>query len=923
MASSFADPKLSNAIASDVPSIQELLNYLAQANPGLGSNYPTDSIRIVATDADKTKYQIQRFNGSSWVTAGQLQHDVTSLRGYAPSTSASAGTIPVYNSSGKLVGSITGTAATASKLASAVNIQVGGIAASTAQSFNGSTAITIPINSITVNNAADNALNGTVSQAHGGTGRTDGAAEDVVFSYNSQILMAKDYGQIGSSSVAKWSASAPSDADSFVVPGNYVVNTNSTGWAAKKWPAAISQSANLRVTNDGETMLHQTLSGGEPFQMWGRCSTNGGASWSSWQPLSNGYSGALELYISKSGSDLNSGLDSSYPVLTFNRAMAIAKGLLGGSSTSFVIFHFGSGDWGNLAIYPVPFLIVIAPYDALRATAYSSSLPQFGSFNLYGPIWVDIGAICMRRLYAERGAVAYIYYGYKRISTFRAYTSSTIIFESQNASTNVVEMGINPLDGYPIYITENACVIMGYITIKLGANITPASHFIYVERFGKLYVITGRTLFNASGYSITGGKIAVQVTSDLLTGEAAGAYAWANTIPATGDVAFYNGARINGYIKNQAIDSAVVHLAGSETITGQKTINVAGMALILKNPNFARADSVTKTQYEYIEIHDKNDVPLGQLTFYKGADGTHGLYIYAWGIDGNGGRLGIYRDSSGASFADMPTPTAASNSQAGATTAWVRARLSEDRDADVPVGTVIFYYGTLVTRSQAIDFFNNDIRKVQKQLLAEEEKARAIRATAETEILPPDDEINYLQLLLNYEQRMRAAIPEEGSDVTLYDAQGNAVTNEVSFPIYQMDGFPYAIPNTYWVRATTAARVLVASGNDSYEYNTTGGSFTHTHSVSGAVSIGDTTLDTASTASHWHGQSTVGQRTTGTGAWQEGNWQATYQTLSNQKHVTQDRGGGGSHTHSLTLGSTGSGSNMQPYWVLHCLRRAK
>ena len=114
MAISWGLPKLVSKILEAVPAINYLLNALAKMDYTGTEDVPTGAIRLESVDGG---YQLQRYNGTSWVSVGKLIHDADSVDGKSASTSATANTIPVRNSSGKIAGDITGNAATASSAA--------------------------------------------------------------------------------------------------------------------------------------------------------------------------------------------------------------------------------------------------------------------------------------------------------------------------------------------------------------------------------------------------------------------------------------------------------------------------------------------------------------------------------------------------------------------------------------------------------------------------------------------------------------------------------------------------------------------------------------------------------------------------------------------------------------------------------------
>lgn len=98
----------------------------------------------------------------------------------------------------------------------------------------------------------------------------------------------------------------------------------------------------------------------------------------------------------------------------------------------------------------------------------------------------------------------------------------------------------------------------------------------------------------------------------------------------------------------------------------------------------------------------------------------------------------------------------------------------------------------------------------------------------------------------------------------------------------------------------------------------TGGSETHTHSVSGTV--GETTLSVDQIAAHQHTQSTEGlQVFSGTRRTQRG-WAANgAQSQSNA--ATVSNGGSQPHAHSLSGISSEAANSLPPYYALSFIMR--
>ena len=101
---------------------------------------------------------------------------------------------------------------------------------------------------------------------------------------------------------------------------------------------------------------------------------------------------------------------------------------------------------------------------------------------------------------------------------------------------------------------------------------------------------------------------------------------------------------------------------------------------------------------------------------------------------------------------------------------------------------------------------------------------------------------------------------------------------------------------------------MIRGASDSVPAGSTGGSETHTHSISGTV--GETTLTEAQMPSHSHRMGTyVGAA--GTNA---------YAATSGSLASTQSTGGSQPHTHALT-GASGDASSLPPYYAGHYVIR--
>ena len=105
---------------------------------------------------------------------------------------------------------------------------------------------------------------------------------------------------------------------------------------------------------------------------------------------------------------------------------------------------------------------------------------------------------------------------------------------------------------------------------------------------------------------------------------------------------------------------------------------------------------------------------------------------------------------------------------------------------------------------------------------------------------------------------------------------------------------------------------MILGASDAYPAGSTGGSETHTHSVSGTV--GATTLSVEQMPRHTHSY-TDAHSAAGSGSPSGQSWGYTSETK-----VTAPSGGSKSHTHTLS-GASGSANSLPPYYALAYIMR--
>lgn len=485
----YSNPKASNAILGDLQEIVALIQSGAKMDPSGNTNIPNGAKRVVAVTGG---YQIQSYNGSTWVSIGKLIHDCDTLDGKHTNTGTTANTIPVRDQNGALPGNVTGNAATATKLQAARTIDLGGIVSATEQSFDGSKPITIPVNSVNVNNEQDNALVGEVSKLHGGTGRTDGAAADVVVSSAQGEVKASAYGQIGDARLI-----TGQDLDTLTVSGNYITRG---GTVANHYPRNI-QGASCTVVRVSRAATHilQTIICSEG-DTWVRRSVTTGGSWIAWQPITGTGSSIRAIYISKSGSDDNTGLSNDQPVLTIERAMRIAKGWAAGAPNIYVQLCLGEGNWGNVSFGSLPFVLQLKPYDNTSATEYSASLPTFTDIEVYNCV-VQMYGVVADRIYANTGFAQILPYG--RCAEFRAAYKGTVLI---NGDTTPIDIYSKASHEAVFYAHRDGMIVLsGARTFNIIENLN-VTNFMSVFYGGCVESFNLATFTLAEGVAVTGKK---------------------------------------------------------------------------------------------------------------------------------------------------------------------------------------------------------------------------------------------------------------------------------------------------------------------------------------------------------------------------------------------------------------------------------
>lgn len=375
---------------------------------------------------------------------------------------------------------------------------------------------------------------------NGGTGRTDGASQDVVVAGTSGSILAKSVGQIGSAKVLTVDA----HADSVVERGLYICQGNRT--PALGYPENSGNNVTfLEVFHQGNYVVQRWEL---MHRIWQRRSVGKGENWQPWYPI-GGFIGSLIIYISKSGSDSNTGLSSDYPVLTFNRAFQIADALAKGSSEINVYFRVGAGEWGSLAINNKTYNLYISPYDGQIPVGMSSSLPVFSNISAYTSKLNVTGVVVYGILQAYFNSTIYIGKGYKRIWCIKSAFNSNIYFEFDVSNTNLLEMGGGTPSILGFQAESGGLIQIAGINIKLISNIT-YSQFLLIGSSSTVLLYATSVNFLSTTSIFTGKKYIIGAGGMLVTNETTvGVPAILQSLPGTQAGTDYAGSIYNGIPK--------------------------------------------------------------------------------------------------------------------------------------------------------------------------------------------------------------------------------------------------------------------------------------------------------------------------------------------------------------------------------------
>ena len=550
----FNRPALPNAIAADVPDLQQLLRVLATMDYAGATNIPAGALRW---NGNNMLFEI--YNGTSWASLGKLAHDVETVDGKSANASIVKDTIPVRDANGRVPGDITGNAATANSagtLSATLTVDKGGTGGTTSAAARVNLGVGYGTAEGTVCQGNDSRLSDArTPETHASTHKTGG----------SDALTAADIGAAAPADVVKKAGDA--------MAGNLTPETDGTpslGTASLRWLSGYFKNI-FGVTAAGRTV-----------QMFPR----------------ERLRAATAFYVSTSGNDSKDGRSPADAMLSFDSLMArlYQEYDLNGQTVTVSIASgtYTDQEWTiarERLTNPGHIVIQGAGVDSTILSASNGTTTSRNGIRItYHPAIQSYTAIDKLTITNANNCIA-VYGGYVRLGdiTFGPHFTANSGYDvycdgagrvgshgGSGANKTLTFAGADSGQGSRIAVAADSYMHFNYLNLTIASAMT-VNRFLYATAKGQVFlggaantVITGaslltgqRVLVENDAFFHTGGR-----GESVLPGSTAGSKANGGTIDNAGSI---NAAACSGNAATATKWASARTIAISGAVTGTAT----------------------------------------------------------------------------------------------------------------------------------------------------------------------------------------------------------------------------------------------------------------------------------------------------------------------------------------------------------------